>query len=263
MKLTIQEKRNIARYVIYSRNGMFLHEAISDNSVKSEIKLNLYFYNALKENFFKTEKYCINEDLLSALGGIKDLLTSTDVGQKMTGWIKNKLVPYFEKLLSGFVPNTIKNSAEYIGKLFADFIKWVHKTLSPQGLATLFARIKYKKFTSSPSTQEIECMMLAAKQIYTYILVVLVSAFIIKILGVSIDTVDIMTQKSLSGSLELLMTSLGLSKIFGAAFGTYGTITKAQKAKHLVDDIKKKKEEIGTETFNKWGDYWNYCDVKG
>jgi len=265
MVLTLQEKRNIAKYVIYSRNNMFLNEAVNNNYIREEIKLNFAFYNALKETFFRNEKYVLTEDILSLLSGAKDLLTGTDLSKKLIDWFTGTLVPIIQSKIGKFIPKSVQDVTSNLAKYVSDFITWLKDTLSYNGLAILFAKIKYNKWLQSPSAEEIKCMELAAKTAYRYILMTLVAAFVIKVLGYGSDIVidAFNSDDVMLGSMDQLMTSIGLGKLFTSIFGTYGAATKAQKAADLKGKIEAKRNEVQDAAMRTFKDDWNYCDLKG
>lgn len=262
MTLTLTEKKYITRMVIHSSNGL-LSEVKYDSLMKDEIRFNLYFYNVVKEAFFgKNENQTLlTEDILSALGGIKDLLTGVDVVKKFTDWLKDKLVPKLVAQIERVVPGV----NELATKL-ADYIKravdWIKKTLSYDGISKLFAMAKYR--TLAPSTEQKKCMLLAAKSAYRYILIMLVTAFLIKITGYSVDAVDtIINQASTFGDFDMLLAGAGLPKFVSLLFGGYGSYTKADKARKLKSDIEKKREEFSQPALINFKKDWGYCDNKG
>ena len=265
MILTLEEKRNIAKHVIYSQNSMLINEAVDNNYIREEIKLNFAFYNAIKETFFKNQNIVIIEDILSLLSGAKDLLTGTDLSKKLIDWFTRTLVPLIQSKIGKFIPKSVQDVSSNLASYVSNFINWLKETLSYNGLAVLFAKIKYNKWLQSPSADEIKCMELAAKTAYRYILMTLVAAFVIKVLGYGGDLViDAFTSDEVViGSLDKLMTSVGLGKLFTSIFGTYGAATKAQKAADLKSKIETKRNEVQNAELRTFKDDWNYCDLKG
>ena len=153
------------------------------------MKLNLEFYNALKEGFVEDNKTNLDEaagmfgTVLSVLGNIKDFLTGTKVIKDIVGWVQGLIQKLSEKLgpkIDQFIPQKIQDFAKDGVSAVEKFIKWIYNTLSYKGLAKLFAMIRYK--TIRPTDEQKQCMELAAKKVYKWILITLVIAFAIKLL---------------------------------------------------------------------------------
>jgi hypothetical protein len=265
MILTLTEKRNIVNHVLNSKRNVTLLEAKNSYLLREELKFNLAFYNSVKEAFFKNTRVAINEDLLGILGSlglVKDLLTGIDVVDKAIEWITKTMLPALLKTVGKFIPKSVSDLGAKTTTLFSDFVKWIQKNLSYTGVAKVFAMIKYK--TTSPSSDQINCMMVAAKSAYRYILMGLVSAFVVKMSLLGGDAlVDAFSQDVLIGGMDNLMASIGIGKLFTTLFGSYSAMTKAEKAKHLKSDVEKKRQEIEIDMKNSFKKDWNYCDLKG
>ena len=261
MILTFNEKRAIAKMVIES-NNVLITEAKYDWDIREEIVTNLKFYNAVKEAFLADRKHVdiLTEDILSALGGIKDLLTGVDIVKQFTEWFTKKLIPKLLSKIEKFIPG-VNELASKLGDKINQFIKWLKETLSYDGISKLFAMIKYRTLT--PSNEQKKCMLLAAKSAYRYILIALVTAFLIKISGYGIEAVDSMiTQASLFKSFDQLLTTAGIGKFVATLFGAYGSYTKADKARKLKSDIEQKRGELETQSLSSFSKDWGYCDNK-
>ena len=259
--LTIAEKKSIAKLVIES-NNVLLSEARYDNRIKDDIRQNLFFYNALKESFIGQSRNTtiLTEDILSALGGVKDLLTGVDVIKKFTDWLQNKLIPKLVAQIERIVPGATEMGTR-LGVKIQNAVDWLKKTLSYDGLSKLFAMIKYRTLT--PTNDQKKCMLLAAKSAYRYILIMLVTAFLIKITGYGIDAVnDMVNQASLFSGFDDLLQAAGISKFVALLFGSYGSYTKADKAKKLKSDIEAKRKQYTQNSLNNLKNDWAYCDNK-
>lgn len=264
MILTLEEKRTIARAVITSRYGGLITEARTDKFVRDDIKFNLKFYNALKESFTPQLRRhsVITEDLLTILGNVKDLLTGVKFIDDIVKWISDKFIPLMISKIGKFIPKNVTDIASKMGSYAKQFISWLEENLSYKGLSKIFAMIKYR--TIKPNPEQLNCMMLAAKSAYRYILMALVTAFVIKVLGYGGEAViDAFTSDQvLMGGMDQLMASIGLGKMFTSLFGTYGAVSKGQKARKLKSDIEQKRSQVQSDSVIKFKSDWNYCDSK-
>jgi hypothetical protein len=262
MILTLTEKRAITLMVMNSHNSL-LSEAKYDTNIRQDIISNFVFYNAIKESFGRDVRKdtLLTEDLLSALGGIKDLLTGVDIVNKFVEWLTKKLLPKLILKIEQFIPG-INELATKLGDGISKFIKWIKTNLSYDGLSKVFAMVKYRTF--SPSTEQIKWMELAAKSAYRNILIAIVVAFLVKITGYSVDAVDSMiNQANLFSGFDDLLAQVGIAKFISVLFGSYGSYTKADKAKKLKDDIEKKRDELGNEHVLDFSSQWkNACKDK-
>jgi hypothetical protein len=262
--LTLQEKRSIAKYVIRSHYEGLLTESKSDRFVREDIKFNFKFYNALKESFSPQLRndVVITEDLLTLLGNIKDLLTGVKFLDDIVKWISDKFIPLLVSKIDKFIPKSVSDITQKLASYVKQFISWIESNLTYKGLSKIFAMIKYKTF--SPNAEQLKCTELAAKSAYRYILMTLVAAFIIKIVGYGGEQlIDAFTSDQvILGSMDQLMASIGLGKVFATLFGTYGAATKAQKAVKLKKDIEMKRSQVQTDSMIKFKSDWAYCDSK-
>ncbi len=264
MILTLEEKRAIARTVISSHYGGLIMESRTDRLVHEDIKFNFKFYNALKETFSPQLRNhtIITEDLLTILGNVKDLLTGVKFIDDIIKWISDKFIPLLISKVDKFIPKNIKDITNKLSVFVKNFISWIEQNLGYKGLSKLFAMIKYKTF--APNSEQIKCMELAAKSAYRYVLITLVAAFVIKVLGYGAEAfIEAFTSDQvLMGSIDQLMASIGLGKLFTALFGTYGAATKAQKAVKLKKDIETKRTQVQSDSMVKFKADWSYCDKK-
>lgn len=264
MILTLEEKRAIAKTVISSHYGGLIMESRTDRLVHEDIKFNFKFYNALKETFSPQLRnhVVITEDLLTILGNIKDLLTGVKFIDDIIKWISDKFIPLLISKVDKFIPKNVQDIAGKLAGFVKQFVSWIEQNLGYKGLSKLFAMIKYKTF--APTGEQTKCMELAAKSAYRYILITLVAAFVIKALGYGAETfIDVFSSDEiLLGSMDQLMASIGLGKLFASLFGTYGAATKAQKAVKLKKDIETKRTEVQSDSMIKFKADWSYCDKK-
>ena len=200
MTLTREEQKSVLRMVMESHQGATLTEAKSNTDIREEMKLNLEFYNSLKEGFIKDGKSTLDEAagmfgaVLGVLGNIKDFLTGTKIIKDITSWIQGLIQKLSEKLspqIDKFVPQKIQDFAKDGVSVVEKFIKWLYNTLSYKGLAKLFAMIRYKTF--KPTDEQKQCMELAAKKVYKWILITLVTAFVIKLAVIAIPMISTAT----------------------------------------------------------------------
>jgi hypothetical protein len=195
MILTRTEQKSVLRMVIESSQDITLAEVKSNQNIREEIKLNLKFYNEVKKGFLNEDKSNILEaegilsSILSVIGNIKDFITSTKIGKNVVGWVKNfvtKFVEKFKNIVINYIPGgeTILKGGKDLIEAISKFFKWMYNTITEKGLAKLFAMVRYSTF--SPTEEQKDCMLLAAKKAYKWILITLVAAFIIKILIVAV-----------------------------------------------------------------------------
>ena len=200
MTLTREEQKSVLRMVIESHQGVTLTEAKSNTNIREEMKLNLEFYNSLKEGFIKDSKSTLDEAagmfgaVLGVLGNIKDFLTGTKIVKDILAWINgvvNKLAEKLIPIIDKFIPQKVQDLAKDAGNAVVNLVKWIYNTLSYKGLAKLFAMIRYK--TIKPTDEQKQCMELAAKKVYKWILITLVAAFVIKLAVIAIPMISTST----------------------------------------------------------------------
>jgi hypothetical protein len=287
MILTLAEQKLITRRVLQSENAS-LTEADHNIDLQNEIKLNLRFYNEVKKGFCISESATrlINEidligGVLSTLGAVKDIITGAKITKNIVELLEKIITPILDKLKKlalKYVPEPIRNVSNDIATGFADsakgiadFIKKVYETLSYKGLAKLFAMIRYRTFR--PTEKQKECMLAVAKQVYKYILIFLIVAFIIKMIVIFTPTI-IVAIKSASTAATLTTAFAGFSNSVSTAFAAIGIKTllfkifsiisaalKAKDVKKLDAEIKAHtREELNT-TKATFKDLWNECPL--
>ena len=290
MTLTREEQKSVLRMVMESHQDVTLTEARSNNDIKEEMKLNLEFYNSLKEGFIKDSKSTLDEAagmfgaVLGVLGNIKDFLTGTKIIKDITAWVQGLLQKLFEKLspqIDKFIPQKVQNVAKAIAEAPVKLVKWIYNTLSYKGLAKLFAMIRYKTF--KPTDEQKQCMELAAKKVYKWILITLVTAFVIKLAIIAIPMVAAAASTTASGATVASATSTGAVQMAGftAAMKPIGALLakaghgslfkgilstasaglKAKDANKISDDIKAKEQEAKDKELDGFKGAWNYCPL--
>ena len=288
MTLTREEQKSVLRMVMESHQGVTLSEAKTNENIREEMMLNLEFYSALKEGFVDEKKQPLDEAagivgaFLGVLGNIKDFLTGTKIVKDITEWIKGILAKLAEKLtpiVDKFVPQKVQDLAKDGATAVANFIKGVYNTFSYKGLAKMFAIIRYR--TIRPSDEQKQCMELAAKKVYKWILITLVVAFIIKFAMVAIPmalkaaaasgtaatgtaATTVPLQASFASSLKpigAVLGKLGHGSLFKGIFSTASAAIKSKDASEISADIKAKEKEAKDKELKGFKDSWNYCPL--
>jgi len=283
MTLTREEQKSVLRMVMESHQGVTLTEARSNNDIKEEMKLNLEFYNSLKEGFIKDSKSTLDEAVgmfgavLGVLGNIKDFLTGTKIIKDITAWVQGLIQKLSEKLgpqIDKFIPQKIQDLAKDGVSAVEKFIKWIYNTLSYKGLAKLFAMIRYKTF--KPTDEQKQCMELAAKKVYKWILITLVIAFVIKltiiaapmiataatstaVTGAAAGTTQLAGFSTMLKPIGALLVKVGHGSLFKGVFSAVSAGLKAKDASKISSDIKAKEKEAKDKEIDGFDSAWNYC----
>ena len=283
MTLTREEQKSVLRMVVESHQGVTLTEARSNNDIKEEMKLNLEFYNSLKEGFIKDSKSTLDEAagmfgaVLGVLGNIKDFLTGTKIIKDITAWVQGLLQKLFEKLspqIDKFIPQKIQDLAKDIGNAAVSLVKWIYNTLSYKGLAKLFAMIRYKTFR--PTDEQKQCMELAAKKVYKWILITLVAAFVIKLAvlaapmiataatstaatGAAAGTTQLAGFSTALKPIGVLLAKVGHGSLSKGIFSAASAAIKSKDANQISADIKAKEQEAKDKEIDGFSGAWNYC----
>ena len=280
MTLTREEQKSVLRMVMESHQGVTLTEAKSNTDIREEMKLNLEFYNSLKEGFIKDSKSTLDEAagmfgaVLGVLGNIKDFLTGTKIVKDILAWINgvvNKLAEKLIPIIDKFIPQKVQDLAKDAGNAVVNLVKWIYNTLSYKGLAKLFAMIRYK--TIKPTDEQKQCMELAAKKVYKWILITLVTAFVIKLAVIAIPMISTATAATgaaasttqLAGfstalkPIGALLVKVGHGSLFKGLFSAASAGIKAKDAKKISSDIKAKEKEAKDKEIDGFDSAWNYC----
>jgi hypothetical protein len=274
MILTRTEQKSVLRMVIESSQDITLAEVKSNQNIREEIKLNLKFYNEVKKGFLNENKSNILEaegilsSILSVIGNIKDFITSTKIGKNVVRWVKNfvtKFVEKFKNIVINYIPGgeiVLKGGKDLI-EAISKFFKWMYNTITEKGLAKLFAMVRYRTF--SPTEEQKDCMLLAAKKAYKWILITLVAAFIIKILIVAVPLL-FKAGVAIKVGLPLATTFAPFKAIlfnlgFKSIFSTYSTITKVDQAEKLEKEIESEEATAKAGELDSFNEAWNKCPL--
>jgi len=283
MTLTREEQKSVLRMVMESHQGVTLTEARSNNDIREEMKLNLEFYDSLKEDFLNEEKTNLEEasgmlmTFLGALGSIKDYLTGLKVIKDITAWVQGVIQKLSEKLgpkIDQFIPQKIQDFAKDGVTAVEKFVKWVYNTLSYKGLAKAFAVIRYR--TRKPTDEQKQCMELAAKKVYKWILITLVAAFVIKLAvlaapmiataatstaatGAAAGTTQLAGFSTALKPIGVLLAKVGHGSLSKGIFSAASAAIKSKDAKKISADIKAKEKEAKDKEIDGFDSAWNYC----
>jgi len=270
--LTLEEKKKIISKVMESHQNIPLTEVKNNNTIKTELRANLAFYNEVKKGFLTEGKQPLNEVegivgvILTSIGNIKDFITGAGFGKNILEGIKKiltKVAEYVKAFVNSIVPGTYE-TAEYIVKTVKNGVKWIYKTLTWPGLAKLFAMIRYR--TLKPTKEQKACMELAAKKAYRWILTVFISAFIIKIIiGLTPAIIQgLTTTGGLTVALSPLITALQGAGLKAIAAKLYSAISAALKAKDynkLGDEVQAIEKEAKEGELDDFSEAWNKCPL--
>jgi flagellar biosynthesis protein FliQ len=270
--LTLEEKKKIVRKVMESHQNIPLTEVKNNNTIKTELRANLAFYNEVKKGFLTEGKQSLNEVegivgvILSSIGNIKDFITGAGFGKNILEGIKKiltKVAEYVKAFVNSIVPGTYE-TAEYIVKTVKNGVKWIYKTLTWPGLAKLFAMIRYR--TLKPTKEQKACMELAAKKAYRWILIVFIGAFIVKIIiGLTPAIIQgLTTTGGLTMAFSPLITALqgaGLKTIAAKLYSAISAALKAKDYNKLGDEVQAIEKEAKEGELDDFSEAWNKCPL--
>lgn len=272
--LTLKEKKNIVKKVLEGYQGITISEVKTNQSIKKEIKSNLRFYNEIKKGFLNETKSNIIEaegavgSILQALGSVKDILSGFKVVKDITSWIKDvisKIVNKFKDIVVKYVPGGEKGLKDI--KTFAEntkkFAQWLYNTFSYKGLAKLFAMVRYGTF--NPTDEQKQCMELAAQKAYKVILIVLITAFIIKV-AIVIGPLAATATTSVQAGVPLvtaltpikpILAKIGLGKVWSLISAGM----KVKDVKELNDKIEAEEKQAKEGELDSFKEAWNKCPL--
>jgi hypothetical protein len=269
MILTREEQKSVLRMVMESHQGITLSEAKSNQDIREEMKLNLEFYSGLKEVLLSDKKLKEGiktgiswlDTVIGIIGGIKDLLTSSDIGK----WLSEKI-----KLISNrLFPSLSKNPNDWTDKI-SSFFKKIAEYLGPKSIAYFIAA--FKKRSPKPGEEAIQAEMDKANKIYKAILIVLIAIAVVKLWMFIAPFYSAATSASASSALLGAVKTAGLGGISSGGFNILGLINKIkhlghEEGKHaseegVKDAIANLKDELKSITQEKpadapFGDYYN------
>lgn len=255
-----------------SHQNIPLTEVKNNNTIKTELRANLAFYNEVKKGFLTEGKQSLNEVegivgvILSSIGNIKDFITGAGFGKNILEGIKKiltKVAEYVKAFVNSIVPGTYE-TAEYIVKTVKNGVKWIYKTLTWPGLAKLFAMIRYR--TLKPTKEQKACMELAAKKAYRWILIVFIGAFIVKIIiGLTPAIIQgLTTTGGLTMAFSPLITALqgaGLKTIAAKLYSAISAALKAKDFNKLGDEVQAIEKEAKEGELDDFSEAWNKCPL--
>lgn len=270
--LTLEEKKSVIRKVMESYQNIPLTEVKSSNTIKTELRANLAFYNEVKKGFLTEGKQPLNEAegilgvILSSIGNIKDFITGAGFGKSILEWVKKilaKVAEYVKAFMNSLVAGSYE-TAEYVVKAIKNGVQWIYKTLTWPGLAKLFAMIRYK--TLKPTEEQKACMELAAKKAYRWILITFVGAFLAKMALALTPAIiqGLSTTGGLTMAFSPLITAVQSAGLKTIAAKLYSAISAALKAKDYsklgaeVEAIEKEAKEGELDDFS---EAWNKCPL--
>ena len=270
--LTLEEKKKIVRKVMESHQNIPLTEVKNNNTIETELRANLAFYNEVKKGFLTEGKQSLNEVegivgvILSSIGNIKDFITGAGFGKNILEWIKKilaKVAEYVKTFMNSIVAGSYE-TAEYVVKAVKNGVKWIYKTLTWPGLAKLFAMIRYK--TLKPTEEQKNCMELAAKKAYRWILIVFIGAFLIKIIiGLTPAIIQgLTTTGGLTMAFSPLITALqgaGLKTIAAKLYSAISAALKAKDYSKLGDEVQAIEKEAKEGELDDFSEAWNKCPL--
>lgn len=288
--LTREEQKSVVRMVMESHQGITLTEAKSNTDIREEMKLNLEFYNALKEGFIEDGKTSLDEAagmlgaFLGVMGNIKDFLTGTKVIKDITAWIRGiveKLSEKFGPQVDKFVPQKIQDLAKDGVDMVKKFAEYLYNTFSYKGIAKAFAMIRYK--TLRPTDEQKKCMELAGKIVYKWIIISLVAFFVIKFIITAWPIISVALAKGSAATattqtaaigggklgglltalapIKAILVKLGHGSLFKGIFSTTSAAIKAKDSKKVSSDIKAKAQAVKDKEIDGFKDAWNYCPL--
>lgn len=281
--LTKNDRKAIASMVIEeSYQGITLTEAKTNESLKEDIAENIVFYNDVKLILLeeaKKQQRSLHEGvlktILTLLGGIKDTLTATKVGQDLTGWIRSRMSKFagvIEKKANSLFksdqvnPGTdVKQVASKAADLFQSGLSWFVKTFSYEGIAKLFAMIRYRKRGKDLTKEQVDCMKPAAKKTVAAIYVILVIAFIAKFVVFAAPIIAKGGLAALQSTVITLVTQAGIwggaKLVAGKAFSTFSAMKKAQDAAKYAKQAKAGIGDGVGEALEGFDAAWNVCPL--
>ena len=279
--LTKEDRKAIASMVIEeSYQGITLTEAKTNESLKEDIAENIVFYNDVKlvllEEAKKQQRPLhegVLKTILTLLGGLKDALTATKVGQDITGWIRSrmsKFVGVIEKKANSLFksdqvnPGTdVKKVASWAADKFQSVLNWLVSTFSYEGIAKLFAMIRYRKRGENLTKEQVDCMKPAAKKTVSAIYAILVIAFIAKIGLFAAPIIAAGGLPALQAAVIGIVTKAGIwggAKLVAAkAFQTFSAMKKAQDAAKYAKQAKAGISDGVGEALEGFDAAWNTC----
>lgn len=263
MILTREEQKMVASMVIESHN-LSISEAKNNQELREEIKLNLEFYNSIKQ-----EGTPITEGFLSIMGFIKDAWTAateTDGFFKLLNDKISKIISNYAPQVSKYIPQSVKN----LGAAAKSFASWLYKTFGYQGFAKAFAMFKYKTF--KPNQDQIKCLVPFAKVVISILYISLVAFFLIKVIsivaagGATVAATGGVQMAGIQGPITALLTKVGGGNLAQGMFSSLSAFLKQKRAAEYSDDVEEKlnseRQNTVQSLIKNFKPAWNTCSTK-
>lgn len=258
MNLTREEQLMVASMVVESHN-VSISEAKTNQQLKEDLKLNLEFYNGIKE-----EGAVINEGFLSIMGNIKDLWTAATKADGLFKVVYDRVTKIAQKYapsISKYIPSEIKE----FGAAMKDIANWLYKTLGYKGFAKGFAMVKYR--TLKPSQEQINCLVPFAKIVISILYLVLVALFLIKLIpiiaGAGAAAGAGTTVQAGFGPLTAVFKGLGSGNQAMGMFSAFSAYLKSKDARAYAEQASEKingeKDKAVKQLASNFKKSWNTC----
>ena len=248
--LNKEELSKISSLVLEDYKNLSLEEAQSSVEIQEEILANASFYSAIKEGV-KADKKLREaaatgiswlDAAIDVFGSVKNLLTSTSLGE----WLVNKV----KKFVDRFFPKIGKDPNSNVNKV-VKFAHKIAKALSPKGLAWTIAAFKNK--TLKPSKEQIEKHMAISTKVYQGLMLILIALALYKLI---VFAWPFIKAGALSGSFLSNAVSSVAAKTGSTTYALAGfnMVSLNKKVQHLLDPnhehghaSDEHKEEVETE----------------
>ena len=250
ISLTREEAGRVSSMVLEGYSDLTLEEKQSNEELQEELEGNLAFYSAIKEGV-KADKKLKEaaatgiswlDAAIDIFGSVKNLLTSTSLGE----WLVNKV----KKFVDRFFPKIGKDPNSNINKV-VKFAHKIAKALSPKGLAWTIAAFKNK--TLKPSKEQIEKHMAVSTKVYQGLMLILIALALYKLV---VFAWPFIKAGALSGSFLSNAVASVASKTGATTYALAGfnVVSLNKKVEHLLDPnhehghaSDEHKEEVETE----------------
>lgn len=232
IRLNKEELSKITSLVLDDYKNLSLEEAQSNVEIQEEILANASFYSAIKEGISSDKKLKEAaatgiwwlDAAIDVFGSVKNLLTSTSLGEWLVKKLKAFVDKFFPKL--GKDPNSWPNKA-------VNIVKKIAKALSPKGIAWTIAAFKNK--TLKPSKDQIEAQLEKATKVYKVLMVMLIALAAYKLIIFALPFAKAATTgpalaKTLTGAAQ----QAGIS---GFSFAGFNVVSLVKKVEHYKDPL--------------------------
>ena len=250
IKLNKEELSKITSLVLDDYKNLSLEEAQSSAEIQEEILANVSFYSTIKEGV-KADKKLREaaatgiswlDAAIDIFGSVKNLLTSTSLGE----WLVNKV----KKFVDRFFPKIGKDPNSNINKV-VKFAHKIAKALSPKGIAWTIAAFKNK--TLKPSKEQIQKHMDISTKVYQGLMLVLIALALYKLVFFAWPFIKagFLSGSFLSNAVSAVVSKTGATTY---ALAGFNVISLNKKVGHLINPnhehghaSDEDKEEVETE----------------